>query len=154
MTWVPPATVADFKTRFDRDFLFGGGLDSIRDADISNAIAASRSLYNSRLWADDDERKTVFLLLVAHYVYVLAQAAGGLSLTKGGLTSTSEGLVVSRSVGPVSETYDYPERVRNSLVLSQLLKSPYGQLYLQAVTPRLVGGMMIVPGWSEYGQDE
>lgn len=150
MTWTPPATIADFKVKYDRDFPFGVGLDSVRDQDIDAAIASARSLYNPALWSDDDERKAAFLPLAAHFLWSSLQGAGGLSTLKDGVNSQGEGLTMSKSVGPASVSYDFPERIRNSPILGQLLKSAYGQVYLQMLMPRLVGGVQIAEGFSEF----
>ena len=141
-----PITTAEFKTRYDREFTYGAGLDSVRDKDIEDAFSAARVMYNPALFTTE-QGKTAFLLVSAHYLTVNIQAAGGLStLTSQGIKNRSEGIVISKSVGQVSVTYDeVPARVKQ-LGLQALWMTKYGQDYVTMLLPKLVGNVSVVSG--------
>jgi hypothetical protein len=148
----PPATIADFKDRFDRDFIFGLTLDTVRDKDITNALTQAATVFNAELWTTE-EVKEAFLMASAHFVELNVRAAGGLSAVNMGraVNSTGDGVIQSKSVGGVSISYAIPDKVQQSAVLSPLMKTNHGQLYLQMVAPRLAGNMFLVMGRSEAG---
>ena len=55
MSW-PPA-IADFKTRFTRDFNYdGSGTDVVLAADIQNALNDAEALFNQSLWSSATEQ--------------------------------------------------------------------------------------------------
>lgn len=145
------ATKEQFKDRFDRDFPFGDGLESVRDKDIDRALVEA-SPFNRKLWTSDAEATTAYLFLTAHCLYMNLQAAGGLNGDKTGLNAQAQGNIVSSSVGSVSVTQSFPESILKSPKLSQLLLSPYGTKYLQMVAPRLVAGVATLGGYSEYDE--
>ncbi len=152
MPFTPPVTEAEFKDLFDRDFPYGEDLDSVRDKDITRALMEARTVFNSGLWADVDEKKTAYLYASAHFLHRNLQMAGGLGESKNGLAAQAEGAMVSSSVGQVSVNVTFPDSVLKSPKLSQLLLSPYGQKYLQMVAPRLTGNVMCLEGFSEFDE--
>lgn len=143
-----PPTVSDFKFRFVRDFKFSDGPDNVMDADIVNALADAVPLFNQSLWSSPAEISTAYLFLAAHMLVLNIQAAGGASAIKlgKGLGNTGGGVISSKSVGSLNVAYAIPERVANSPVLSQFMKTDYGQRYLHMVAPRLVGNVSIAGG--------
>ena len=143
-----PPTIVDFKARFDRDFAFGEGKDYVRDQDVSNALADVVCLFNSSLWSSVQEKTSAYLFVAAHMMVLNLQAAGGLSarVTGKAVGNTGGGVVQSKSVGAVSVAYAIPESVANSRVLSQFMKTDYGQRYLQMLAPRLIGNVSLAQG--------
>lgn len=150
--WAP--TVDDFKDFFDRDFTFGFGLETVRDKDIAKAIAQVFPCFNQALW-DPTELDPPFLYAAAHFLVTNIQAAGGLSSKNRGLgiKSRGSGTVASKSVGPVSVNYAIDDTLKNDPILSQFMKTNYGQQYLTILTPRLVAPGYVVSGrsFNPYG---
>jgi hypothetical protein len=143
-----PITATDFKTKFDRNFTFGAGLDAVRDADINGAIAEAQVLYNAALWSVEDG-KLAFLYATAHFVAINIQAAGGLSasVTGDGITNRSTGIVESKSVGQVSVSYTAPpERIRKMAFLLPFWETEYGKRYIMMLMPKLSGNIGVVSG--------
>ena len=148
MAVTPPATVADFKDRFDRDFVYGAGTDKVRDKDINRSLEEADSLFNSILWATNEELKTSFLYLTAHFLVLSLQMAGGLKTKNrsAGAKNRGGGVVQSKGVGSVSVSYAVPSYVTNDPTLSQLLRTDYGMRYVQLLAPRLAGNINIAKG--------
>jgi hypothetical protein len=142
-----PATVSDFKSQFDRDFIYGSGLEFVRDQDISRALNEASSVFNPDLWTSD-EVKNAYLYAAAHFLVMNVQMAGGLSSpsTGKGIDSRGGGIIQSKSVGQVSVNYSIPESLSNDPLLTQFMRTDYGQKYLQLLTPRLVGNIGVLPG--------
>lgn len=148
-----PASVADFKLQFDRNFAFGTGLDSVRDSDIGNAMNEAAALFNASLWSTADG-KIAFLYASAHFVAVNIQAAGGLNpvVSDQGVNNRGAGAVMSKSVGAVSVTYtEPPERIKRSPHLLPFWETEYGKKYLMLLGPKLIGNVGVVSGPSDIG---
>jgi len=148
-----PATLENFKTRFDRDFNFGPGKEAVRDVDVNNALAEANSVFNEALW-DSDESVVAFLFAAAHCLVLNLQASGGLSASElgQGAESRGGGVIQAKSVGGVSVTYVIPEHIAQSPILSQFMRTDYGQRYLQMLVPRLVGHGEVIGGWDDVTQ--
>ena len=148
MAVTSPAFIADFKDRFDRDFLYGKGLDKVRDKDINRALEEADALFNAALWATNEELKTSYLYLSAHFLVLSLQAAGGLKAknSSAGAKNHGGGVVQSKSVGSVSLSYAVPAFVTNDPTLSQLLRTDYGMRYVQLIVPRLAGNINVAKG--------
>lgn len=147
----PPAVVADFKAQFTREFVYGVTKDKVMDADITRGLNEAMSVFNSGLWADDDERKTVFLYASAHFMVLNLQAAGGLFIQGLGLgvQSRGTGVIQSKSVGQVTIAYVLPESLTGDAILSGFMRTDFGLRYLQVLVPRLVGQCYTVEGFNE-----
>lgn len=146
-----PITIAEFKARFNRDFIYGKGPEKVEDQDITNALDEGTLVFNPAIWLVNgtvDEKKVAFLLLAAHMLVLNIQAAGGLSATNmgAGAGSSGGGIIQSKSIGSISLTYVMPDFVTKSPILSQFMRTDYGQKYLQMLIPRLVGGGDVVSG--------
>ena len=139
-----PATIAQFKAQFDRDFTFGVGKETVRDQDIANAQLAAFAAWNDSIWdTTSGESALAFNMATAHFVYAMVQAAGGLSAQPQGqgVNAANGGMVSQKAVGRVSLSYvDPPDIVKNNPVLAQFWSSKYGQQYLQLVQAK--GGMV------------
>ena len=147
-----PATVADFKDWFSRDFVYGTDSHAkVMDIDITKAQSQAWAVFNPTLWADAEEKKTAFLYAAAHFLALDLQAAGGLNALNAseGANSRGGGVMNSASVGGVSVGYHLPEKLANDMVLSQLMQTHYGQRYVQMLMPRLVGPAFVVGGENE-----
>lgn len=145
-----PASIADFKANFDRDFPFGEGMETVRDADITKALNMADMVFNVDLWTGTAEAKIAFLYAAAHFLVLNLQTSGGLSdQFQAGVDSNGGGVILNKSVGQVSVAYQLPDRLANDQILYQLQRTGYGQQYLQLVTPRLVGAGYAVGGWRE-----
>ncbi len=145
-----PATVADFKARFVRDFRYGSGLETVRDADIQSALNEARSVFNPSLWTTD-ETIPAYLYASAHFLVLNLQMAGGLGSSPKGANNHGGGATASKSVGQVSINYAIAERFQNDPILSQFLRTDYGQRYLQMASSRLVGPGSVVCGFNDTG---
>ena len=162
MSFAVPKT-ADFESYFSSDFPFGAGRSDVTPQDIQKALnqVAGGSYWNAALFSlaplpappgysgpAMNEATVAFLNAAAHYVYLNVKARGGLRAPayKGGTTSAADGPVGSKTVGPVSVTYEWPESVKNDPMLFQFTLSPYGIIYLGMLTPKLVGAMALLPG--------
>lgn len=146
-----PISLALFKDTFDRDFIYGIGMDSVRDKDITRAFAQATSNFNDELWSDVVQSNTAFLLCAAHFVALTIQAAGGLAFkpTNAGVDSEGSFVIQQKGVGPLSASYVLPDKLQNDPILYPFLRTAYGQQYLQMVIPQLVGAMFIAPGWND-----
>lgn len=149
MANTPPATVSDFKSRYDREFIYGSTVDKVRDKDVQNAIDDAMMAFNFGVWDGDGQRKAAFMLAVAHFLYLAIQRAGGLA-GGGGLQAGGVGMISSKSVGQVSVSYALPTKLLDNPILSQFMLSAFGQQYLAMLAPRTVGTMFIAPGHTEY----
>lgn len=155
----PPATVADFKAQFTRDFNYGVGMDTVRDADIQSALNRASSIFNPALFDTTpvgvlpnvtSEAKICYLNASAHFLVIAIQGVGGLSASgparSPGLASQGEGVVTSKSAGGVSIGSSFPDAIANNPVLFGLTKTTYGLEYLQVLMTRLVGNVAVVAG--------
>lgn len=148
MTATPPATLPDFKARFDRDFAFGKGTDRVRDQDILNAFNDAFPVFNASLFSTDDAR-TAFLYAAAHMLVTNVQAAGGLGGVSPqlGTQNRGGGIVANKTVGGVSVQYAGLETwVQKFPALTHFMRTDYGQKYLLLLKPRLTGNVAVVGG--------
>jgi Protein of unknown function (DUF4054) len=149
----PPA-ITDFKSYFNRDFIYGGDgdMNKIQDNDITRALNEANSVFNTALWSGDPESATAYLYIAAHYLVQNIKMAGGIggqSLNAGLNSRGGGGAVQSKSVGSVSLNYALPESITNNPILFSFMETDYGVRYLNMVIPRLVGTIFVVPGFSE-----
>ena len=130
----------------------GGGdptdLSKVTDKDISKAFVQAKQGMNSALFAGNSTEEgqefyeTAYLWLAAHYLVIdLRAAAQGVAGQYSWLTS-------SKSVGNVSESYQFPERIMKSPYLSLITTTPYGAKYLSLIMPLLSGNVRLVAGWT------
>lgn len=145
-----PAAIADFKSKFDRDFPFGPGKESVRDSDIQNAFDMADTDFNVAIWISTAESKLAYLYLAAHILALNIQNAGGLDGgAGGGVDSASGGIIQSKSVGQVSVNYNVQDALNNDPILGPFMRTGYGQQYVQMARPRIVGGGYVVAGWCD-----
>lgn len=147
MPGFPPAIV-DFKALFARDFVYGTGPETVMDTDISSAIQKAQIVFNSGLWESLADANLACCYVAAHFMVLAIQGAGGLAVKNRGLGVNSKGggTIESKGVGSVNVAFAVPDYVRQSPILSQFMRTDYGQFYLQLLTPRLVGNIAVVSG--------
>jgi hypothetical protein len=143
-TWITP-TLADFKSRFVRDFPYAPATDPanqdyVMDADITSAITQATATFNTAIGAADTAKTEMFLLLSAFFL------VENLKTAQGGINSQAQFLAQSKSIGGVSVSYQIPENIAKDPVLSRFASNGYGMQYLTIVLPFLVGGMFVVEG--------
>lgn len=151
----PPATIANFKAQFTRDFPYGPGVDKVRDSDIQSSLNMASSVFNPSLFSTapvgvppnlTSDAMISYLNLSAHFLVTSLQGVGGLGKIGLGISAQGEGVVSSKSVGGVSISFSWPSYVLDSPVLFQFTKTVYGQLYLQVLVTRMVGNVSAVLG--------
>ena len=126
-----PTVIADWKE------ISNAGL--VSDLDITNAYAEACVNFNDSLFTSDDDMVLGYLYLAAHYLVNDLNAGGA----EGGAAG---GLVNSRSVGNVSESYTIPQWQLDSSIYGFYTKSSYGLKYLNMILPRLAGNFDTVEG--------
>lgn len=110
-------------------------LNYTQDSDIENAMAEARVNFNESLFGDD--AKMIFLYLTAYYLTVDFKNALG---------QNHAGVVTSKSVGSVSESYGVPQWMLKDRILGAYAQNGYGLKYLSLINPYLVGNVMLFRG--------
>lgn len=120
-------------------------LNYITDADIERAMSQAIVNANYRFGANDNERINIYLHLIAFYLVMDWRNASA------GLNSGYSGLVASKSVGDVSESYNFPQWMVNSPIYSLYSSNGYGMKYLSLIIPYLSVTILFSPGRTTYG---
>lgn len=117
----------------------------ISENDIQKAFVEAKINFNPNLFTSCEEVKTAFCYLMAHYLVIdLNNANNPFSL--GGM-----GIVTSKSVGSVSESYGIPQWVLNDKNLGLYAQTGYGLKYLSLILPRLHGNIIFTKGYINFG---
>ena len=143
-----PISASNFKTYFDRDFTFGTAKNTVRDSDITRAIAEAGALFNPGLWTAGVDLEISYEFLTAHCLVMNIIAAGGLDKQGNGPGSTGTFAISSKSAGPASIGYALPDITANP-ILNQFLTTKYGQRYLEMLMPNLVGNAAAITGGTQ-----
>ena len=125
-----PDTAVDWSEEFPET--------KVSDLDISHAYAEACITFNDTLFLSDDEIVLGYLYASAHYLVN--------DLNAGGVDGSAGGLVNSRSVGNISESYTIPTWMIEDPIFGFYAKTSYGQKYLNMILPRLVGNFGTVEG--------
>lgn len=113
--------------------------DFVRDQDITKAFAEAQQVFNQGLGGTDAEITLAYLYLTAHFLVVdLRAAVSGFGVTAGVLTS--------RSVGSVSESYQTPDAWTQDPVLYPYTTTAYGIKYLNLWLAQARGNVQCVAG--------
>ena len=136
-------TVADFKQMFQRDFpyavtAYGGDatdLEKVTDTDIAGAIQDAQFNVNPGLFPDQPSFTRAFLYLAAH------QLVEKILMAAAGVQSQYSWLTAAKGAGGVTESFVIPEKVKEDPFLAHFSKTRYGAMYLQIVSPLLVGNV-------------
>lgn len=126
-----PTTTADW------DLYNDSILNYTQDSDILNAALEANVNFNEGLFPDVTTAKLVFLYLVAHYLTIDFRNALG---------SNQIGLVASKSVGSVSESYSIPNWILNNAGLAPYATTGYGIKYCSLIRPYMIGNFFIAKG--------
>ena len=111
-------------------------LNYTRDEDIENAMAEASVNFNESLF-DDEQAKLIFLYLTAYYLtYDLQNATG----------AVQTGVITSKSVGSVSQSYGTPQWILQDKVLGAYATNGYGLKYLSLLRPYLIGNLLFYKG--------
>lgn len=105
--------------------------DYVTDNDIMKAYTQAYANSSERFGKDCNEKIMLFLHLMAFYLVVDMQNAAV------GLNSSYSGLVASKSVDGVSESYNFPTWLVNSPIYSLYSSNGYGLKYLSLILPYL-----------------
>lgn len=116
----------------------------IIDEDIQKAL--TQAIVNGKVFGDDcNEAKNIFLHLVAYYLIV------DLKNSSQGINSAYIGMVQSKSVGDVSESYAIPQWLQNSPMYSLYGQNGFGLKYLSLIAPYLACTILFSRGGSTCG---
>lgn len=118
----------------------GGGGDNsdlklVRDEDIEGAQLDAQFNVNQELFDSQAMWARAFNYLTAHCLVEKLLAAGE------GLASQYNWLTTSKSVADVAEAFKIPDRIANDPMLAAFSKTRYGALYLQIISPLLIGNV-------------
>ena len=120
----------------------GNKYDYITDEDITKAMSQAIINANSRFGNSCQEKRTIYLHLVAFYLVMDWKNAAA------GAASAYSGLVASKSVGDVSESYNFPTWLMNSPLYSLYATNGFGLKYLSLILPYLSCTIMFSTGRS------
>lgn len=116
----------------------------IMDEDIQKAL--TQAIVNGKEFGDNcNEVRNIFLHLVAFYLVV------DLKNSSQGVNSSFVGIVQSKSVGDVSESYAVPQWLQNSPMYSLYGQNGYGLKYLSLIAPYLACTVLFSRGNSTCG---
>lgn len=117
----------------------------VTDADIIKAMSQAVINANIRFGSTDEERITIYLHLIAFYIVVDWQNAAS------GVNSSYSGLIASKSVGDVSQSYNFPQWMINNPMYSIYSQNGYGMKYLSLILPYLSITILFSRGRTTYG---
>lgn len=123
----------------------GNALSYVQPQDITNAFAEAQVVFNQALFYGSGSNPDATITLA--YMYCTAHyLVNDLRTAQQGVNSTGNFPVQSRSVGSVSESYQVPDRFKDSPQLAFFTTTGYGQKYLSMLLPNLVGNIGSVYG--------
>lgn len=135
------ATVAQFKTQFNRDFPYSTDIAlGVVDTDITNAFNLVDASINQAMWNGQTQYTIGYLYLAAHFLVLNIRASTQ------GLNGQYNFLQNSKSAGPVTESFTIPQRVIDNPDFAQYFKTNYGAMYMQLLWPQLAGQTFTVAG--------
>lgn len=117
----------------------------VTNDDIKRAMSQALINANYRFGFNDEERINIYLHLVAFYLVM------DLKNSSAGINSSYSGMVASKSVGDVSESYNFPQWLVNSPLYSMFSTNGYGMKYLSLILPYLSVTILFSPGRSTIG---
>jgi hypothetical protein len=144
ITAAPPVTAPGADYNQPIVTISGGGGDNtdlkkITDDDLNGAILDAQYNINEGLFATQQTFTRAFLYLAAH------QLVEKVLMGMEGLASQYNWLTTSKSVGDVAEAFQIPKYLAEDPMLSHFSKTRYGAMYLQIISPLLVGHTMALP---------
>lgn len=112
-------------------------LSKVTDNDISGAIFDGQFNINQALFPTQQSFSRAFLYLAAHQLVEKLLAA------QEGMGSQYSWLTTSKGIDSVNESFQIPERIAQDPMLSHFSKTRYGAMYLQIITPQLIGNVFV-----------
>ena len=117
----------------------------ITDNDIIKAMWQAYLNGNEEFGQNEEDKVFIYLHLVAFYLVMDLKNASA------GLNSSYAGLVASKSVGSVSESYNFPQWLVNSPLYSIYSQNGYGMKYLSLILPYISTTILFSPGRTTLG---
>lgn len=113
----------------------------IQDSDIERAFEEAKGSFNTALFSDCNTAQMYFCYVAAHYLVMdIYNAQNALSMG-------FNGMVASKSVGSVSESYGIPQWIMNSPLYGMFAQTGYGRKYLMHVIPLArASALILTPG--------
>lgn len=133
-------TIADFQAYYDRDFPYGSDMTAVRDIDINKALTQQQNTINPSLFSNQNIYTQGALLLSAFFL------VQNLRTSSQGIAAKFEWPTKSKGAGPVSSSFEIPDRILENPELAIYASNMYGVQYLQLVLPLLTGQMFSVAG--------
>ena len=119
-------------------------LDYVTDEDIQKAMSQAYINANERFGRDCNEKITIYLHLIAYYLVVDWKNAAG------GAASGYSGFTASKSVGDVSESYNFPTWLMDTPMYSIYSSNGYGLKYLSLILPYISCTLILADGRSTF----
>lgn len=123
----------------------GNIYDYVTDSDLMKAFSQALANSSTRFGKNCQEKIMIFLHLWAFYLVMDAQNAAT------GLGSSYGGLVASKSVDGVSESYNFPTWMTDSPMYSLFSSNGYGLKYLSLILPYISCPILFSRGDSTCG---
>lgn len=123
----------------------GNKYDYIADEDIIKAMTQAIQVGNDRFGETCTEKVNIYLHLVAFYLVM------DIKNSSTGVNSSFTGMVQSKHVGDVSESYAIPQWVSDNPMYSIFTQNGYGLKYLSLIAPYLAVTMIFSPGRTTIG---
>lgn len=123
----------------------GNKYDYITDEDIQKAMTQAKISGNERFGSNDSDKIYIYMHLIAFYLVMDWKNAHA------GLTSAYSGFTASKSVGDVSESYNFPTWLMNSPLYSLYSTNGFGMKYLSLILPYLSCTIVYSSGRSTFG---
>lgn len=116
----------------------------ILDEDIQKAM--SQAILNGKVFGDNcNQAVTIYLHLIAYYLVV------DITNSSNGINSKYNGLIQSKSVDGVSESYSIPTWMNNSPMYSMYAQNGYGLKYMSLIAPYLACTVLFSKGGTTIG---
>lgn len=118
----------------------------IQDSDIERAFEEAKGSFNTALFSDCNTAQMYYCYVAAHYLVM------DINNAQNALSMGFNGMVASKSVGSVSESYGIPQWVMNNPLLAMFAQTGYGRKYLMHIIPLARAGALIhTPGRTTFG---
>ena len=112
----------------------------VLDTDVADAIIQADMTINTNL--------SPGLIEIAHKYLSAHILCDSISMSRTGLQSQYNGIVASKSVGSVSESFSIPEKMLKVPTFAWLNTTKYGNKYISLIYPYIIGGVGIAFGGS------
>ena len=117
----------------------------ISDNDISRAFVEAKQNFNPQLFLNCEAATMAFCYIAAHYLVV------DMNNAMNAFTIGNTGIVTSKHVGSISESYAQPQWVNQYPALAPFARTGYGMKYAELLIPRLKGNIIFTRGCINFG---